>query len=31
MIYLDLAWCKAIITGIRPEITNTMVELGIAP
>ena len=22
--------CKATITGIRPEITNTMVELGIA-
>ncbi len=27
---ISIQGCKAIITGIRPEITNTMVELGIA-
>ncbi|WP_274365289.1 ATP-binding protein [Paenibacillus thermotolerans] len=27
---IGIQGCKAVITGIRPEITNTMVELGIA-
>lgn len=27
---ISIQGCKAVITGIRPEITNTMVELGIA-
>ena len=27
---IGIQGCKATITGIRPEITNTMVELGIA-
>lgn len=27
---ISIQGCKAVITGIRPEITNTMVELGVA-
>jgi len=26
---IGLLGCKAIVTGIRPEIANTMIELGI--